>query len=226
MDSFSHFLIGVIICIFLLPYMAFSYIIIIALMVVFPDLDVMIEPLYKYWNSYYLLHKAASHSYITGVAVAAIVAVIYSLILNLNFFVAWMVATLGYSIHVTLDWFAMSREPLFYPISKREYRLAADRAINFLLAVFSMLNLLILLIAALLSANYYFYKDFGYYLLIVYSTYIAYRVLARILVQKKLQPEHFTFCLTNSVNFEFDINCKKHRSSYSFFCYSGIKRST
>ena len=139
MDFFTHFLIAVLVGNLLIKELNFQYIVFIGIMAIFPDLDIFIEPLKKFWHTYYILHRGASHSYFTGIFISAFAALLFSLFTGNLFFEAWIIGYLAFSLHVTLDLFTTSKVPAFFPITRKEYRLFADRAINFFVMIPSIL---------------------------------------------------------------------------------------
>jgi len=153
MDIFTHMFMGVLAGLFTLTTLSPEAIILLWIMTFLPDFDVFLEPLQKIRKMYFFSHKAGSHSYIVGIIFTGIVGFIVSLSRNVSFSEVWLAGFIGYSIHVSLDFFAASKIPIFYPISKKEFRFIAERAINPLLAAFSGINLLVLII-------YYYTKPY------------------------------------------------------------------
>jgi membrane-bound metal-dependent hydrolase YbcI (DUF457 family) len=158
-------------------------IILLWIMAIFPDADIFVEPFTKKRNLYFLSHKAASHSYIIGIIITGFISLIVSLLRGVPFFEIWIAGAFGFGIHVSLDFFGASRVPIFYPLSKKEFRLIADRAINPLLALFSGINLLTLLIYFFVMPYYHVFMDLTAFYLIIYFSYFGIRLGLRILVQ-------------------------------------------
>ena len=152
-------------------------------MAIFPDGDIFVEPFTKKRNLYFLSHKAASHSYIIGIIITAIISVFISFLRGVQFFEIWIAGTIGFSIHVSLDFFAASKVPLFYPFSKKEFRVIADRAINPLLALFSAINLLVLLSYYVISPYYHVFMALTSFYLNVYFVYFGTRLTLRLIIQ-------------------------------------------
>ena len=126
MDNFTHLLMGTLACFPLLGKISPVAIILLWVMSVFPDLDVFLEPLQKIRKMYFLSHKAASHSYIVGLLLTGLISLIISIIGSIAFFEIWVAGFIGYSIHISLDFFAASKVPIFYPFSKKEFRILAE----------------------------------------------------------------------------------------------------
>ncbi|MFW9880354.1 MAG: metal-dependent hydrolase [Candidatus Thorarchaeota archaeon] len=190
MDIFTHMFMGVLAGIFTLTILSPEAIIFMWVMTFFLDFDVFLEPLQKIRNMYFLSHKAGSHSYVIGVIFTGIVGLIISVIRNVSFLEVWLAGFIGYSIHVSLDFFAASKIPIFYPLSKKEYRFMADRAVNPLLATFSGINLLVLVICFYTKPYYQLFIDLGFFYLIIYSLYFGIRVFLRIVIQLRLPKNH------------------------------------
>ena len=84
MDFFTHFIIAVLFGNLFLKELSYEYIVFIGFIAIFPDLDIFIEPLKKVWHTYYILHRGASHSYITGIFIAGITGGLFSLLTGLS----------------------------------------------------------------------------------------------------------------------------------------------
>jgi len=183
MDIFTHLLMGTLTCFLLLGKICPEAIILLWIMSVFPDIDIFLEPLQKIKKMYYLSHKAGSHSYIIGLIFTGFVSLIISVFRPCTFLEIWFASFIGYSIHVSLDFFTASKVPIFYPFSKREFRILADRAINPILGLFSGINLLVLLISFYVNPDYYFFMNLTSFYLYVYLILFGFRALLRIIIQ-------------------------------------------
>ncbi|UCC18912.1 MAG: metal-dependent hydrolase [Promethearchaeota archaeon] len=190
MDIFTHMFMGVLVGIFTLTILSPEAIIFMWAMTFLLDFDVFLEPLQKIRKMYFFSHKAGSHSYIIGLIFTGIVGFIISAIRQVSFFEVWLAGFIGYSIHVSLDFFAASKIPIFYPISKKEFRFMADRAVNPLLAVFSGINLLILITCFYTKPYYQLFLDLALFYSIIYLTYFGVRALLRIVIQLRLPKNH------------------------------------
>jgi membrane-bound metal-dependent hydrolase YbcI (DUF457 family) len=150
-----------------------------------PDFDVLLEPFQKIRKMYYMSHKAASHSYVIGLVFTCVISLIISLVRSSPFLEIWLGGFIGYSIHITLDFFTASKIPILYPLTKKEFRFIADRAINPYLAIFSGINIIIIIV-------FYFtlpyFRVFMVLTAIYWSVYLIYfglRALLRIVIQIK-----------------------------------------
>jgi membrane-bound metal-dependent hydrolase YbcI (DUF457 family) len=186
MDIFTHILMGTLPCFLLLGKISPEAIILLWIMAILPDGDIFVEPFTKKRNLYFLSHKAASHSYIIGIIITAIISVLVSFIRGVQFVEIWIAGTVGFSIHVSLDFFAASKVPIFYPLSKREFRVIADRAINPLLALFSGINLLTLLAYYYINPYYHVFMALTSFYLIIYFTYFGIRLITRMIALLRL----------------------------------------
>jgi membrane-bound metal-dependent hydrolase YbcI (DUF457 family) len=186
MDIFTHMFMGVLAGLFTLTVLSPEAIIFMWAMSFALDLDIFLEPLQKIRKMYFLSHKAASHSYIIGFAFTGIISLLLSVFRNVSILEVWIAGFIGYSIHVSLDFFAASKIPIFYPISKREFRFIADRAVNPLLAFFSGLNLLILILVYFALPYYQVLMNFAIFYLYTYLAYFGIRAFLRIIIQVRL----------------------------------------
>ncbi|MFW9882062.1 MAG: metal-dependent hydrolase [Candidatus Thorarchaeota archaeon] len=186
MDIFTHILMGTLPCFLLLFKTSPEAIIFLWIMAIFPDMDIFVDPFTKKRNLYFLSHKAASHSYVMGIIITGIMSVPISLLRDVPLFEIWVTGAIGFSIHVSLDFFGASKVPIFYPFSKREFRIIADRAINPILALFSGINLLTLLIYYFIKPYYHVFIALTSFYLIIYFIYFGIRLILRIIVQLQL----------------------------------------
>jgi len=177
---------GILAGLFSLTILSPEAIILLWIMTYLPDFDVFLEPLRRIKKSYFLSHKAASHSYIIGLLFTGIISLLVSIIRNALFLEIWIAAFIGYSIHVSLDFLTASKVPIFYPITRREYRFIVDRAINPFLALFSGINALILIVSFFTYPYYHFFMALANFYLYAYLFYFGVRILLRIIVQLTL----------------------------------------
>ena len=186
MDIFTHQFMGILAGLFSLTILSPEAIILLWIMTYLPDFDVFLEPLRRIKKSYFLSHKAASHSYIIGLLFTGVVSLLVSIIRNAPYIEVWFAAFIGYSIHVSLDFLTASKVPILYPITKKEYRFIVDRAINPFLALFSGINTLILIISFFTYPYYHFFMALANFYLYAYLFYFGLRILLRIIVQLAL----------------------------------------
>ncbi|MFW9876113.1 MAG: metal-dependent hydrolase [Candidatus Thorarchaeota archaeon] len=186
MDIFTHILMGTLPCILLLFKISPEAIIFLWIMAIFPDIDIIVDPFTKKRDLYFLSHKAASHSYVIGIIITGIISAPISLFRGVSFFEIWVAGTIGFSIHVSLDFFGASKVPIFYPLSKKEFRILADRAINPILALFSGISLLTFLIYFFIKPYYYVFMRLTTFFLIVYFLYFGIRLILRCIIQLQL----------------------------------------
>ena len=185
MDFFSHFLIGILVSIFTLNKLSFSIVLYAGVMSVLADFDVILEPLQLIKKSNLFAHKGISHSFFSAAIVTAITGSIFSIITGEQFFLAWLIGFLFYSIHNILDFLTASKIPILYPISKKRYRFFIDRAINIFLATISGSIILFYFIIFFLWPELYFSNLVNYFLGF-YVVYFTYRILTKIWVQFRL----------------------------------------
>ncbi len=186
MDIFTHMFMGLLAGLFTLTLLSPEAIILLWLMTFLPDFDVFLEPLQKIRKMYFFSHKAGSHSYVIGLFFTGIVSFIISLFMDVSFLEVWTAGFIGYSIHVSLDFFAASKIPIIYPISKKEFRFFADRAVNPLLATFSGINILVLIVSFFIKSTYQVFMSLAFFYLYIYIIYFGIRAFLRILIQVSL----------------------------------------
>ena len=186
MEIFTHVILGTLHCLFFLGKISPEAIILLWIMAIFPDADLFIDPFARKRNLYLLSHKAASHSYLIGIIITGIFSVILSFWRGVPFFETWVAGAIGYSIHISLDFFGASRVPIIYPISKKELRIIADRAINPVLGLFSAFNITIILITFYILPYYHTLMVLTYFYLFLYLGYFGFRLILKIVIQLRL----------------------------------------
>ncbi|MFX1498225.1 MAG: metal-dependent hydrolase [Promethearchaeota archaeon] len=209
MDIFTHFLMAIFISIYTLYFLPFSIVLYAVILAVIPDFDIILEPLRRIKKSNFLSHKGLSHSLFSAFAFSFITTIIFTIITKEDFFIAWIMGFLFYSLHILLDFVAASKIPIFYPFSKKRYRFFIDRAINFPLALVSGLillfyTLIFFFLPQLFFSNLYNYF-FGFYI-----TYFSYRIVSKIWIQTRLPPSAlyipgvipFTYLIYEKINTE------------------------
>lgn len=192
MDFFTHFFVGILVSIVTLNEFPLVYLYFAGFMAIFPDFDLLLYPLEKKSKNYYLSHRGGSHSFIVGIIIAAIAALIMTAFLGASFMTAWIIGSLFYGLHISLDLLTTSKIPLIYPLSKRESSIYAERAVNPLLGLYSlfMFHLLLYFVEIRITVHPVFNPVNIF--LAIYATYFLYRITCRIIISKKL-PENATY---------------------------------
>ena len=166
-------------------------------------------------NSYYLSHRGGSHSYIMSLFISVITSGIFFLITGKSFILAYVIGCIFYSLHVTLDLFTTSKIPIFYPLSKKEYRLTVDRAVNLLLMFISGISIITYLILLNFWIRLYYSENVWRVILTIYLLYFSYKILTKIWVQKRL-PDNCHF-LPGIFPFVYSIYENKHDENFISF---------
>ena len=189
MDSFTHFLIGLLISAFTLNQFGFAMVLYMAILAIAPDFDVIFESFKFIRKNKNLAHKGISHSYVFAIGITAITGAIFSLFTQIPFLYVWPLGFLFYSLHITLDFLAASKTPIFYPISKKKYRFFIDRAINF--------NMLLISISIMLSYLIIFFVwptfnlvVYSYFVSGFYIVYFLWRIIMKVYFKVKLPSSH------------------------------------
>ncbi|UYP47343.1 hypothetical protein NEF87_003628 [Candidatus Lokiarchaeum ossiferum] len=145
------------------------------LFAILPDFDLFLTPLKKIFKADYLEHRGGSHSYIIGLGVALIGSIIFSVVFSKSFFLTWILGSLFYGLHISMDLLTTTLIPIFYPISKKEYSFYVEKAgsmftmvssviiasIGFIVYQFTSIDLFRLYngISLLLFIGYYGYRS-------------------------------------------------------------------
>ena len=208
MDIFTHSVFGALLYILFLKGVTFEYIAIAIFFSFLPDLDIFLFPLKRIFKSNYLEHRGGSHSYIVGITISAIFSVFFSVFSNKSFFMAWIIGSIFYGLHVSMDLLTTTKIPYLYPLSKKEYSFYIEKAGS----SFTFLNSLIFLIIILLmyqnSAELLLFVGVINFYTYFYIFYYLYRIISKIWINRHLKenqkyfpgvlPFYFTI-------FEYDI---------------------
>ena len=189
MDSFTHFLIGILISAFTLNRFGLGMVLYMGIMAITPDFDVVFESLKFIRRHVNLAHKGISHSYVFAIVITAITGAIFSLFTKIPFLYVWPLGFLFYSLHITLDFLAASKTPIFYPISKKRYRFFIDRAINFNMFLISS-GIMISYVVIFFVLPAFNLIVFSYYVSGFYIIYFSWRIIMKIYFKVKLPPSH------------------------------------
>ena len=189
MDLFTHFLIGLLISAFTLHRFGVGMVLYMGIMAISPDFDVFFESFKFIRRHVNLAHKGISHSYVFAVVITAITGAIFSFFTQIPFIYVWPLGFLFYSLHITLDFLAASKTPIFYPISKKRYRFFIDRAINFYMLLISLLIMLSYVILFFVWPTFNLIV-FSYYVSGFYIVYFSWRIIMKIYFKIKLPSSH------------------------------------
>ena len=149
MDLFTHLVVGALMYLLFMRDVTLDYLAIAIFFSVLPDLDIFLMPLKRIFKSNYFEHRGGSHSYVIGIIVASIIGGTFSIIRQVPFFIVWIIGSLFYGLHVSMDLLTTTRIPYLFPISRKERSFHIEKAGSF----FTMLNSFTFLIALMLIYN-------------------------------------------------------------------------
>jgi len=193
MDFFTHSIFGALMYILFLKEVTFEYIFLAIFFSFLPDLDIFIMPLKRIFKSNYFEHRGGSHSFVIGIIMSAIIGVIYSILTQKLFFMAFIIGTVFYGLHISLDLLTTTKIPCFYPLSKKEYSFYVEKAgssFTFLTSwIFLIINLLIFHISPEFFLFVIVINFYTYFTLIYYS----YRILTKVWINLHLKDNQKYF---------------------------------
>ena len=150
MDIFTHLVVGALIYLLFMRDVTLDFLVIAIFFSILPDLDVFLMPLKRIFKSNYFEHRGGSHSYIIGIIVTSIFSGLFFILRQRPFFIVWVIGSLFYGLHVSMDLLTTTRIPYLFPISKKERSFQIEKAGSF----FTMLNSFIFLIGCMLISIY------------------------------------------------------------------------
>jgi len=194
MDSISHFLFGLFTSIFFTRTLGPEFIMLGTMMAGAPDFDVFLAPFKRWSKNFYFVHRGGSHSVITAGVFALLVAYLFWFHTGLSFFLAWFTGFSFYCLHLFIDTLTTSMTPLFYPISKKEYKLNMERAVNPGFMLISFVVVLSMgpigrLTRSIVSDQRQFFTNYITVLGLVYYGYLLFRITLKVGISRKLSPE-------------------------------------
>ncbi|MHA1150543.1 MAG: metal-dependent hydrolase [Promethearchaeota archaeon] len=191
MDFFTHLVFGMITALLTLRQFDEEFVLLAIIMAVLPDADLALIPFHKVTKKYYFSHRGGSHSYFIGLILSLVVALIFTLTYGGAFYVYWIIGSLYYSLHVTLDFLTTSRIPAFYPLSKKEYRFNVDRAVNPLMMASSFIIFISSLYFDFQEYQFAFRNNFRLMVTYLYYGVLFYRLSQKIIIQSRFSPNQF-----------------------------------
>ncbi len=186
MDFFTHFLMGLLIGIAGVSPPRLDFLLFAGIMGLVPDFDAFLKPLQKKSDSLLFRHRGASHSYVVAFMLGLPFGGIMTLITGEPLLFTWSQSVIFICVHLTLDLITTSKIPCFYPISKKQFRLVAERAINPFLMLYSFIIMIFYLTFSNIGLNNEIIISTGKILLWIYLAYFSYRILTKLYVQLTL----------------------------------------
>ena len=224
MDIFTHSVFGALLYILFLKDVTFDYIIIAIFFSFLPDLDIFLFPLKRIFKSNYLEHRGGSHSYIIGIIMSAILSIFFCIFRSKSFFMAWIIGSTFYGLHVSMDLLTTTKIPYLFPLSKKEYSFYIEKAGSSFTFINSLIFIIILLIMYHNSAEISLFMGIINFYTYFYLFYYLYRIIAKVWINLRLKdnqkyfpgvlPFYFTI-------FEYDIThdgislCIEKKSHFS-----------
>ncbi|MHA1473020.1 MAG: metal-dependent hydrolase [Promethearchaeota archaeon] len=193
MDLFTHLVFGALTYLLFMRDVTLDFLVIAVFFSVLPDLDVFLMPLKKIFKSNYFDHRGGSHSYIIGIIVASIFSGLLFFLRQRPFFIIWIIGSLFYGLHVSMDLLTTTRIPYLFPISRKEKSYNVEKAGSF----FTMLNSMIFLIGSMLiainSTDIIALKFFIDIYTIFFIIYYVYRISSKLWYSSRLTKDQKYF---------------------------------
>ncbi|QEE16869.1 metal-dependent hydrolase [Promethearchaeum syntrophicum] len=185
MDLFTHLLIGAVIYFSVFGKIMTEFLFIALLFAVLPDFDIILAPLRRWIKSDYMEHRGGSHSYLIGMLVSSLVNVIYAPITGKNFILGWLIGSIFYALHISLDLLTTTKIPVFYPISKKELSFYSEKAGSLFTMIVSI-GFFAILIPIYRAGNFQLFRYVSYGITLFFVVYYLYRILLKLKISKKL----------------------------------------
>ena len=193
MDLFTHLVVGALTYILFMRDITLDYLAIAIFFSVLPDLDIILMPLKRIFKSKYLDHRGGSHSYIIGIIIASIIGSIYSILRQESFFIVWIIGSLFYGLHVSMDLLTTTRIPYLFPISRKERSFNIEKAGSFFTMVNSVLFFVGSMLIFIISADIIALTFFIDFYTIFFVIYYLYRISSKLWFSSKLHKNQKYF---------------------------------
>jgi membrane-bound metal-dependent hydrolase YbcI (DUF457 family) len=184
-DLFTHVLLGYLIAYGVVGFQP-SYLVAGAIAAGLPDGDILLFPLARRWPIF--RHHGITHSILGVTIIAAVGGFLVAPALAPGnpwlYFLVMLLAGLG---HMVEDGFTHYSVPPFLPFSDKRLELDADRAINLLTLVVSVVSIYVLLAVERGHVAFTVYLATIYGLMVFFALYFAIRLTARVLIGRRVK---------------------------------------
>ena len=160
---------------------------------VLPDLDIFLMPLKRIFKSNYFEHRGGSHSYIIGIIVASIFGGLLFFLRQRPFFIVWVIGSLFYGLHVSMDLLTTTRIPYLFPMSRKERSFYVEKAGSFFTMVNSVTFLIILMLIFNFSADIIALTFFIDFYTVFFLIYYFYRISSKLWFSSRLNSNQKYF---------------------------------
>ncbi len=193
MDLFTHLVVGALMYLLFMRDVTLDFLFIAIFFSVLPDLDIFLMPLKKIFKSNYFEHRGGSHSYIIGIIVASIFGLLFFILRQRPFFIVWIIGSLFYGLHVSMDLLTTTRIPYLFPISRKERSFHVEKAGSFFTMVNSFIFLITSMFISVFSANIIALRFFIDFYTIFFLIYYFYRISSKLWFSSKLNKNQKYF---------------------------------
>ncbi len=193
MDLFTHLVVGALMYLLFMRDVTLDFLAIAIFFSVLPDLDVFLMPLKRIFHSKYFEHRGGSHSYIIGVIIAGIIGGLFFILRQRPFFIVWIIGSLFYGLHVSMDLLTTTRIPYLFPISRKERSFHVEKIGSFFTMVNSFIFLITSMLISVFSANMIALRFFIDFYTIFFLIYYFYRISSKLWFSSKLNKNQKYF---------------------------------
>ncbi len=193
MDLFTHLVVGALMYLLFMRDVTLDFLVIAIFFSVLPDLDVFLMPLKRIFKSNYFEHRGGSHSYIIGIIVASIFGGLLFVLRQRPFFIVWLIGSLFYGLHVSMDLLTTTRIPYLFPISKKERSFHVEKAGSFFTMVNSFIFLITSMLISMFTSDIIVLKVFIDFYTFFFLIYYLYRISSKLWFSSKLNKNQKYF---------------------------------
>jgi membrane-bound metal-dependent hydrolase YbcI (DUF457 family) len=193
MDLFTHLVVGALMYLLFMRDVTLDFLFIAIFFSVLPDLDIFLMPLKRIFKSNYFEHRGGSHSYIIGIIVASIFGGLLFILRQRPFFIIWVIGSLFYGLHVSMDLLTTTRIPYLFPLSRKERSFYVEKAGSFFTMVNSVTFLIVLMLIFNFSADIIALRFLIDFYTVFFLIYYFYRISSKLWFSSKLNKNQKYF---------------------------------
>ncbi len=193
MDLFTHLVVGALMYLLFMRDVTLDFLAIAIFFSVLPDLDIFLMPLKRIFKSNYFEHRGGSHSYVIGIIIAGIIGGLFSILRQRPFFIVWIIGSLFYALHVSMDLLTTTRIPYLFPLSRKERSFHVEKAGSFFTMVNSFTFLITSMLIYMITSDIIVLRAFIDFYTIFFLIYYFYRISSKLWFSSKLNKNQKYF---------------------------------
>ncbi|MFX0074089.1 MAG: metal-dependent hydrolase [Candidatus Hermodarchaeota archaeon] len=187
MDFLTHLVFGSLIYLLSLREITLDYFVIAVIFSILPDLDIFLAPFRRFIKSNYLEHRGGSHSFIIGILISLLISLLTSLFTPYPFYLVWIIGSLFYGLHVSMDLLTTTNIPYLFPLSKKEHSFYVEKAGSMFTFITSIIFIFLPIVMFRFFGGMLYFQFYLNFFTYFFISYYLYRIISRIYVSTTLE---------------------------------------